>query len=254
MSKLDLRVQPTISGEMYVDSFSRQTLENRTTRSGGRGKKHPRRRGKVGWKQCGQEIGGRLRQLGLLLVFVFNISIHVGRDTIAVLLSGRVPQRVSLPWCSSLGRAVSQIVPPLCGVHHFERERERERERCSKWYHRKLRTAPPRKTDPRPLSIVEISLQTWAREASSAGGGESQVARGSRGRTLPFYNSNALAASPTIRTNVTVTRGWHSECSVDWLTGHRYLLIPSDGQCISLLHCGIYYLRSGSSCSGCLGL
>ena len=127
MSKLDLRVQPTISGEMYVDSFSRQTLENRTTRSGGRGKKHPRRRGKVGWKQCGQEIGGRLRQLGLLLVFVFNISIHVGRDTIAVLLSGRVPQRVSLPWCSSLGRAVSQIVPPLCPPLR-KRERERERE------------------------------------------------------------------------------------------------------------------------------
>ena len=142
---------------------------------------------------------------------------------------------------SSLGRAASQIVPTVLRCPPL-------RERCSKWYRRKLRTAPPRKTDPRPLiyraSIVQVSLRT--REASRAGPSENQVA----GASVSRKNATVLQLErtrrvlPLIRTNVTVTRGWHSECSVDWPTGHRYLLIPSDGQCISLLHCGIYYLRA----------
>lgn len=74
------------------------------------GKKFPRRRGQVGWKQCSGEIGARPGQPGLLRVFVFNISIHVGRDTIAVVLSVRVPWCVSLPRSSA--SPLSQIARP----------------------------------------------------------------------------------------------------------------------------------------------
>lgn len=89
----------------------------------------------MGWKQCGQEIGSRLERPGLLRVFVFNISIHVGRDTMAVVLSVRVPWHVSLLRCSMPVSTVSQIGRP-------------EDKKNSEWYQRKLRTAPTHKAGP----------------------------------------------------------------------------------------------------------
>lgn len=73
-----------------------------------------RKRGKGGAKKetmRPREIGGRLGQLGLLRVFVFNISIHVGRDTMAV--CSLIRSVCPTPSCFSsavLSTPVSQIV------------------------------------------------------------------------------------------------------------------------------------------------
>lgn len=98
-----------------------------------KGEKNGKSEARVGRrkKQCGQEIGGRLGQLGLLRVFVFNISIHVGRDTMAV--------------CSVI-RSVSHTELFLFRgvVHGGVPDRLGERE-SSEWYHARaveLRSPP----------------------------------------------------------------------------------------------------------------
>lgn len=107
-------------------------------------------------KQCGQEIGGRLGQLGLLRVFVFNISIHVGRDTMAV--------------CSVI-RSVSHTELFLFRgvVHAGVPDRLGERESYSEWYHAR---AVELRSPPRDPSFKLHSAR------SGEGGGEAR--RGER--------------------------------------------------------------------------
>lgn len=109
-------------------------------------------------KQCGQEIGGRLGQLGLLRVFVFNISIHVGRDTMAV--------------CSVI-RSVSHTELFLFRgvVHAGVPDRLGERESYSEWYHAR---AVELRSPPRDPSFKLYSAR------SGEGGGEARRANGHR--------------------------------------------------------------------------
>lgn len=122
-------------------------------------------------KQCGQEIGGRLGQLGLLRVFVFNISIHVGRDTMAV--------------CSVI-RSVSHTELFLFRgvVHGGVPDRLGERE-SSEWYHAR---AVELRSPPRDPSFKRYSK--WRGE-ERGGEGTAIVVRVSRRSSM---NGRVLAS------------------------------------------------------------